>query len=443
MADRGQQVKKYLQAGQCLALFFIFTGYTFLNANLKDTAGDLVLLLLLVLALPRLIDLRFPAAFVRFFLALFWCFLAMTLASVVFPPSGYVHQIWLVIALYRVLFAAPLVFAVLPLHDLDRPVLRWGLAALCLALAALDILEKQGCAVQDFLRHLSPLAVVHSPWHDKNYAFWQLLLMWGGISLLWRRGRAGNILAAVLLIFSGTAVFLGSSESSKLALVLSGLVFVLAHLLPVRSRSLLYWGAVLATVIAPILWVCLAPLKPLLAPVLPQMEGITVRVELFDSIAGFIRKELVLGYGFGSTPYLRMPTAEVGGLDRFPGGHTHNLVLQFFADQGLFGLVFITALLLLLARYIKQANEESPQAPAVWALLISGLILFSLSYATWRADVVLMYTMWLSLLVAASARPDRLVADWLADNRYRVFFVFLGIAAILCYGVDYLLLAGR
>lgn len=435
-------MRKLIGAVSCLAIFLIFSGYVFLNARLKDNYGDMVLLVLLFLALPRLAAFRLDE-YGRFFIALFWSFLALTLASVLFPPSQYANLTWLVIALYRLLFAAMIVFAALNVSDMDRVVLRWGLAAACLTLAVLYVLQKQGLAVQETLNVLSPFRVDQSKWHDKNYAFWQLLLMWGSISLLWRRNTFCTVTALLVLAASVTAIVLSSSESSMLALAVSLMVFLLVGVMPSRARSLLCFGLVMGAVLVPVAWVSLAPVRQLLEPVLPQVQAVTSRVELFDYTAGLIRKELVLGYGFGSTLFMPIPKGEVGWQFCFPGGHTHNLVLQFFMDHGLLGLLFITAVLWLLFLYLRRAMEDSPQAPAVWALVIAGLVLFSLSYSIWKADIVLMYCMWLALVFAVSSRQGRPVASWLARPRAAALFVFLGTAALACYAVDYLYLAGR
>lgn len=436
------RLRKYIFSLLGLAVFAVFTGYVFLNARLKDTSGDLVLLFLLFLAIPRLSVDDF-AGKGKFFVALFWTFLALTLGSVLFPPSQFAKFYWLVIALYRLLFSAIIVFALFNRNDLDRGLFRWGLTALCLLLAVLYICEQQGLKVQEALKGLSPLRLDQSPWHDKNYAFWQLLLMWGSISLLWQRSRSCTVIAAVVFLVSMAAISVSTSESSMLALAISSTVFLFANRVRSKGHYPLYFCLIMSVVLLPLLWVCLAPVKPFLADILPQMEGITTRVELFDYTASLIRKELVLGYGFGSTIFMPIPQGEVGWQFCFPGGHTHNLILQFFIDHGLLGLVFIAAVLALFFHYLHHALEDNPQAPAIWALVMAGLVLFSLSYATWHADIVLMYCMWLALIFAVSSRHGRPVAAWLVSSRPTMACIFFGIIAVACYSVDYLFLADR
>ncbi|MHB8788708.1 MAG: O-antigen ligase family protein [Desulfobulbaceae bacterium] len=434
------KLQQYAFSLLALAVFAVFTGYVFLNARLEDTVGDLVLLFLLFLAIPRLSVEDFHRNG-KFFVALFWTFLALTLGSVLFPPSQFAKLYWLVIALYRLLFSAIIVFALFNRSDQDRPVLRWGLTALCLLLAVLYICEQQGLNIQEALKGLSPLRLDQSPWHDKNYAFWQLLLMWGSISLLWQRSRSCTAIAAVVFLVSVAAILFSTSESSMLALAISSTVFLFANRVRSKGRYPLYFCLIMSVVLLPLLWVCLAPLKPLFADILPQMEGITTRVELFDYTASLIRKELVLGYGFGSTIFMPIPQGEVGWQFCFPGGHTHNLILQFFIDHGLLGLVFIAAVLALFFHYLHHTLEDNPQAPAIWALVMAGLVLFSLSYATWHADSVLMYCMWFALILAATSRHGRPAATWLASSRPAMACIFFGILAVACYSVDYLFLA--
>ena len=439
---REHSIKKYIYPFLSLAIFLVFTGYVFLNARLQDAAGDMLLLFLLLLAVPRLAAMDFDRSG-KFFIALFWAFLALTFASVLFPPSHFAKLHWLVIALYRLLFASIIVFAMFNTSDLERVLLRWGLTTLCLLLAVLYVGEQQGLGIQEALKGFTPLRLDQSPWHDKNYAFWQLLLMWGSISLLWQRSPFCNFAAVVVLFASATAIFISTSESSKLAIGISTAVFLFANGVRSTGRYPIYYCLVMSVVLLPILWICLAPVKPLLAHILPPIQAITTRVELFDYTASLIRKELVLGYGFGSTLFMPLPPGTVGWQFCFPGGHTHNLVLQFFIDHGLLGLMFIAGVLSFFFHYLYHALEDNPQAPAIWALVMAGLVLFSLSYAIWNADIVLMYCMWLALIFAVSSRHGRPVANWLLSPRPSLLFIFFGIIAFACYSVDYLFLAGK
>lgn|GEM_PF-1439089 len=435
-------IQKIVAAVLCLAIFFVFTAYVFLNAQLQDKYGDLVFLVLLFLALPRLSMVRLPG-YRPALIALFWSYLALTLASVLFPPSNHANVSWLVAAQFRLLFSSIIVLALLNLSETDRIVLRWGLAATCLLLSGLYILQCNGFAVQRNLAFLTPLDTDLSKWHDKNLAFWQLLLMWGSIGLLW--GRSSPCTAAAVLVgaLSLAAIFMSTSESSQLAAVISMAVFALFHLAWLRRKYFLYMAAAMSTVLVPVLWLFLTPVKPFIEKYLPAVHAVTVRLEMFDYTAGLIRKELLLGYGFSSTLYRTIPRGEVGDWPFFPGGHTHNLPFQFLMDHGLLGLIFIGSVLALLVHYIYKATVSTAHAPAVLALLTGGLVLFSFSYSSWNSDVVLVYCMWLGLLFSTASRHDLRVAQWL-ENPWLVRGIMLfGATAVACYGVDYHFLAHR
>jgi O-antigen ligase len=435
-------IQKFVGAASCLAIFVVFTAYVFLNAQLKDTYGDLVFLVLLFLAIPRLARVRLPG-YRAALVALFWSYLALTLASVLFPPSTNANVTWLVAAQYRIIFSALIVLSLLNLSETDRIVLRWGMAATCLLLSVLYILQQNGFEVQKNLGFLSPLKTDLSKWHDKNFAIWQLLLMWGSIGFLWCRKISCRIAAVPVAALALVAIFLSTSESSQLAAIISIIVFAASHLRWLRRQYLLCVTAAMSAIWVPILWLCFTPVKPLFESYLPKISSITVRLELFDYTAALIRKELVIGYGFSSTLYRTIPKGEVGWWTVFPGGHTHNLPFQLFMDHGLLGMIFIATILAMLIHYIYKATVETSHAPAVWALLAAGLILFSLSYATWMADMVLMYCMWLGLIFSTSSRHDLRVAHWL-ENPWLVRAIMLfGMTAIACYGVDYHFLAGR
>lgn len=435
-------IKKIISAVSCLAIFFVFTAYVFLNAQLKDTYGDLVLLFLVFLAVPRLATARLSGSQTGL-IVLFWSHLALTLSSVLFPPSTNAHVGWLITAQYRLVFSAIIVLSLLHLSATDRIVLRWGMALTCLLLAGLYILQHNGLAVHKHLGSVTPLKTDLSRWHDKNFAIWQLLLMWGSIGFLWRYDLVSRAVAVLVALFSLTAIFLSSSESSQLAAIISILVFAASHLAWLRRRYFPYVAAAMTTVWLPILWVCLTPVKPLIGPYLPGMKSLTVRLDLFDYTAALIRKELILGYGFSSGLYRTIPKGEVGKWTFFPGGHTHNLPFQFFMDHGLLGMIFIAAMLALLIHYIYKATIDDYHAPAVWALLAAGLILFSLSYSIWMADIVLMYCMWLALIFSIASHHDRPVAHWLGRPWLVRSAALFGVTAIACYAVDYLFLAAR
>ena len=101
-------------------------------------------------------------------------------------------------------------------------------------------------------------------------------------------------------------------------------------------------------------------------------------------------------------------------------------------------------MLALLVHYVHRATVETDQAPAIWALLAAGLVLFSLSYAIWKADIVLMYCMWLALVF--SPFPPGMNDRWPIGLRIPATCPcgsFFGVAAFTCYAVDYLFLARR
>ena len=437
-------LKKYSLALLSFAVFFVFTGYVFLNARLKENYGLTVMLFLVLLVLPRLAEQK-GRGYRKFFVSLFWAFFGLSFASVLFPPSEYANMGWLVMAFLRLVCSSIIIMSMLNLSEADRIVLRWGLAICCLVLAGCSILQQVGYGVQEALGGLSPFKIDQSMWHEKNLAIWQLLLMWGSIALLWRRSVFSTGLACLVALVSIIAVFLSSSESAQLAAAAGMAVFILVHFLQ-RDRGqmrIMYIGLA-GVLLVPFLWVCLAPVKPLLGSLLPDIEAITNRMDLYDYTASLIHKELVLGYGFGSTLFMQVPPEATGfWFTAFPGGHTHNLVLQFFVDHGLLGLIMIASLTSLLFYYVFETATDERKAPAIWSLLFSGFILFSLSYSIWMADIVLIYCMWLSLIFVALSDFELVQAPWLRRPAFYGSCMGFGALSIFLYGLDYLVLAGN
>jgi hypothetical protein len=51
-----------------------------------------------------------------------------------------------------------------------------------------------------------------------------------------------------------------------------------------------------------------------------------------------------------------------------------------------------------LLSFIHNATCERENAPAVWAMFGSGLVIFSFSFDMWLPDVVLTYCMWIAMI---------------------------------------------
>lgn len=383
------------------AVFIFYSYYVFLHAQLEDKYGDLMIVSLLFLAIPRVWDRREQRGHGQFVSLLFWVYIGLALLSIYFVVSEYIHPNYFIGTVWRFVFVYLVIVAMAYRSDSDIHILRPVLLFCSVLSAAGYILQTYSLDIQSLLVPLAHFSKNVGLWHDKNFAFWLVLLMWGAISYYWYHARYGFFVSFLIFVFSTWAVFLSTSESAQLAIAVSGVVFMFSHLPIKRYRYALYLFGYLSVIILPVIWICVAPVTPYLPQAMTSIQAIIIRSSLYDCCAFLIKKEILLGYGTGSITLMPISDcAVVGWPHNFPGGHPHNVVFLFFLEYGLAGLLLLLFGLLLLFHYLFQVLEGKKQAPAVWALIASAWVLFSLSYSIWQADVVMTYAMFFALIVA-------------------------------------------
>lgn len=402
-------VKEILLAAVLIFQFCLYSGYVVFNAQYKDRYGDIVLLALLFFALPRFVaNLNRKNTYIRLVFLFFWVYLGLALVTTFFPPSQYIHPTYFIQTFYRFLFAYVIIAASSIHSPVETKTLRWGLAVCSLTLSCVYILDHYGLGVKEMLAWMSPFPLPPPEsikWNDKNYSFWQVFIMWGAISFFWRRSLGANIIAIIIFLVSSFAVFLSTSESAQLAVVISSLVFLAAHIRAGKKQYGIWLGIYSFVVLLPVFWVLLAPLKDTIVTFYPALEtkyinAILIRVELYDFCAELIKQKLFLGYGTGCTTLMQIPAGEVTNYNMFPGGHPHNFVFLFFLEYGLVGILYLSLLLFLFFQYVYKSVLGTKEAPAVWAGILAGWVVFSLSFSIWKADVVMAYAMLFSLIAA-------------------------------------------
>ncbi len=373
-----------------------------------------MLLLLLVLALPRFfLRQREPTKqhLLWFFFTIYTC---LALASFFFKASEYIRPDWTIGVLPSFIFGAIIVLSFEQMTEKESTLLGWGLFASSLVSASLYIMQSHGIDVHKFLASFSPLSAAspNHQWHWKNYAFWQVFLTWGVAAFFWRKSTLKTVLVIFVFFLSGFALFQSPiqsllAESAILAMGTGLIFFLLGHIQQKSFRTLLYSSIFCLLIFGPLIWLIVAPVQPGFNHLLHKIGGeigfsITIRVETMDACAQLVRQQLFFGYGSGSTISIQTP---VGTLQSWPGnllpgGHPHNLGFLFLLEYGLVGLLFLAVILFWFMQYVSHSMDSQKQEPAALAILASAAVLFSLSYSIWQADVVLMYCMFLSLLVA-------------------------------------------
>jgi O-antigen ligase len=235
-------------------------------------------------------------------------------------------------------------------------------------------------------------------------------LLWPALLIahvLIRRRSTRSLVFAVTAVFVG-AVMIGGHDTSKLALVVSGLVFLIAragHIHAYRTTIALWVGASLAVV----------PLTlALYASGAYQAESIRFsgrhRIVLWGHTSQLVLNKPLRGAGLASTRYLdetsKYEQPMVPGTDIRSGTnvHSHNVFLQTWHELGGVGAALLSALGFAAIAGIAQAPPVA--RPFLYATFVATATLASLSWS-----LIAAWFMALFGCVAIFAQLAHLVAE--------------------------------
>jgi hypothetical protein len=444
---QSQKTSHYFSSFSLLFIIVLFSLYAFFVATNNDTYGDAFLPVMLLLAWPRFSQFQ-QFSFSKVLVYLFWSFLGLTLVSILLPTSIYANSAWLQKALYRLFFSFGIILAVFNVTRLDQKILRWGISVFSILLFSFTIFVSYELVSKIVVEQFSPLPVIENAWNDKYYAFWFVFLTWGTVALLWRRGIAWTVVAMIIGVIGAWAIFLTTSESSQLAFIVGLIVFIICQL-PLHSfRYAFHMSMFFLMFFIPCCWVLLTPLAPIVKDSFlfntATIAGISVRgmvgrIPFYDAATQLIHEKLILGYGFGSVLSLPVLPGTFPGVKTLPGGHPHNIVLLFFLEHGLLGVLWFALAIFILFNYLYKVTLGRREGPAVWALVASAQVLFSLSFDIWQADVVMLYVMFFVLLLVNVGSSDvRISQTRLVPNSCYFLMLLTGVG-IFCHTITYFL----
>lgn len=406
-------VSRFRASVPLVAVFIMVTGYVFLNAR-NDTYADFFLVILAATSLvgftaggPNDCKIRQNASI---FLSIYLLF---GIISIFAPPSEHANLGWLMQSSYRLLCIFIVFIALVPSSADNRRVLQLLFPILVVCLATSILVTSHGLIDKNDFAGITPWHIVDTIGNRKYFSFYLLFLMWGAVSFLWPLGSGYKWLAWFCIFISGAALFSSTSESSWLAWVVSLFVFAVTQLRSAKGRFWPYFFIFILFFLIPLGWTLSAPLldeNPWVyyeddTTFLGNYWSIGSRLYLYDFSAELVRKMFIFGHGFGSTWTIPIPSGELPGWSIFPGGHPHNIVFLILIDHGILGFLWLTLMAVLLFKYLHDNIGDAPQGPAVWALTMSGLILFSLSFSVWHPDVALTYGMFFLILFLSVTLP--------------------------------------
>ncbi|MBM9513017.1 O-antigen ligase family protein [Desulfogranum marinum] len=437
-------IVRYLRYDFCYSfllvlLLVLYSCYSFLNARNIDKYADLAFVVMLLVAAPRCAQYK-QIHLSNTLLFVLLSFVSLSLASVIFPPSLYADSGWLTRSFYRLFVSIGVLLTVARVSRLDQLFIRWGGGVFALVLYATALLVSYGIVDKGVFGMISPMEVVRFPWNDKYYAFWFVYMMWCIVALNWRQGRGATLFSLVVLIFGFWSVFLTSSESAQLALVVSLFIFLFCHIPFKKYRYVVHLFFFLLFFFPPLLWLLFVQVSP----IFPDFflfdffsnfhGGIGSRVPYYNACSQLIADNIFLGYGFGSSLSVPVDPNNFSGSSIFPGGHPHNIIFLFFLELGLFGFLWLLGVLCLLFNYVYTKTWNRREGPAIWAMLISAQVIFSLSFDMWQADVVMIYTMLFVLLRVCVGNESRAMIGGTAFTcNIQRFLIVSTSFGILCY----------
>jgi O-antigen ligase len=215
-----------------------------------------------------------------------------------------------------------------------------------------------------------------------------LLMLWPALACLGRLGdkRWGLIAIIVLCLAVIASVGLSHHETSKLGLVLSAIVFVIARPWPTATRRALWIGWCLA-------FILVVPFATIaLKAQLHQAEWLPfsakARVILWAYTAEQVPKAPLLGIGLTSTrksqQNLKAPEKPEGYVYAWRAGwHAHNAFLQAWYELGAFGVILLIAAGASMIGYIGRLS--TPMQPFILAQLTAFLTIFGFSWGMWQS----------------------------------------------------------
>src|SRR5215813_5487376 len=384
-----------------VSLIVLYSIYAFAYATFDAYIDYKVLLVFSFLASVILFPSERPL-FSQKIWFIYLYFLGLSSLSILFRTHAYAANIdSLVRSLFILLLSGPIVACFADYDEGDNTFFTWGLLGCFLTLVSATILYQFGIPVKKVFPGkpgIGGFVPVYHDWNQKYYAAWIVFFMWGTISFHWRKNTLGASLVTGIIILTGIAIFTGYSDSAKGAFIFSLIIFMIMHIK--YSRWLLLWQSSICLYILtfPAVWYLLSS-GWLSSVKFINLNNADFRVNLYNFAANAIREHWLWGYGFGSAPAVLTP---------FPvgtGGHPHNIVLYFWLELGILGAALLAVSVAALLSFIHNTTRGRHNAPAVWALFSSGLVIFSFSFDLWFPGIVLVYDMWLAMIILSCQSP--------------------------------------
>ncbi len=273
-----------------------------------------------------------------------------------------------------------------------------------ISLSLFIIIQNTGFKIKENLNFIG-LDISYGPWNEKYHAFWLVLFFW---VIIYFVKNSNSFKKYTTVLFVTVAVYTSYSESAKLALFTSFLIYMIFKKNPIKA-----WNYIYCILIAYI------SVFPFLFQIIPLSgmdwlyDRVYVRLLLFEVASNAIFENFLIGKGFGSSINLNiipfLPDHDSSAKEwlrsyqTFPGNHPHNFVALIWLEFGLLGATMLLLFLYKFNKFINQHKDYEHTVIFLICLFVTAVILFSLSWSIWQTDVVMTYIMFSSCLIFISS----------------------------------------
>lgn len=392
--DSGLQ-KNIVSVAQ-VSLLTIFSTYSFFFARNIDSIGNSTLLAMAFICLLTLSFVKSDLCFAKSSLRYLSVFFFLCILTIILPIWPNTENNWTYSAACKCILGLSivLIFKIQGSNWVKRTT--W---IIFLSLCLLMILQNNGFNIKEIL-NTSSFNCALGDWNEKHHTFWLVILLWPTMYFIKDSPQYNKFITILFFLF---ALFSSYSESAKVAIIFSTIVFLLSKSRPVVSWAIVYWALLLYILLFPFV----LQIMPI-ADLDSAYDRLYIRFLLWEVSSNIIVDELIFGRGFGSTlslniipflPEFHSSAREWLYLSKtFPGNHPHNFVALIWIEFGLIGALMLTFFLYKFNRFITKTIKHSDSAPYIISIITTVVILFSCSWSIWQTDVVLTYIMFVASL---------------------------------------------
>jgi len=379
------------------SLLFSFSIYAFFFARNIDSIGNSVLLGMSLLALISLSYSELRSPMLKGAIKNICIFSSLSFLTIILPIWADTEPNWTYSAICKCILGLSIVmlFSVQSSNRINTQ----SFWIIFLFLCILMILQNSEFYIKESLNYFAFECSVGA-WNEKYHTFWLVIFFWPVMFTIRRCFKYKKLLVISLALIATMSSY---SESAKLALIISILIYFASSYNPRITWKIIYWGLIFYVLCFPLIF------QFLNLSVMDWVYGrLYERFLLFEVASNAIMDNFLIGKGFGSSLSLNIiqflpehhssarETLESYGT--FPGNHPHNFVALIWLEFGLLGALILTYFINKTNKVMIKLVNCSDSAPYIISIITAVTVLFSLSWSIWQTDVVLTYIMFFSCL---------------------------------------------